>query len=309
MIGNTPLLKLNNVTKDLPGTMYVKLEYENPGGSVKDRIALQMILDAEKKGVLKRGDTLIEPTSGSTGIGIALVGQRMGYKVVLVTTEKCSEEKKAIMNALGAELIVADSEAQYGTPNNYRTIAEEYVKTHDDAHYLNQHSNPKNPNAHFVSTGPEIWNQTGGRITHFVAGIGTGGSITGVGNFLKRCNPQIKIIGIDPPGSIYSGDNRSYRHEIEGIGETLIIPSVFEEKVIDSLIKVDDKEAFLMCRKIAREEGLLVGGSSGAAIYGAIEYARQLKGEPIIVILVPDGGERYLSKIFSDEWMLKHGFI
>jgi len=299
LVGNTPIVKLNKIPKEegVKATILTKLEFYNPGGSVKDRVALAMILDAEKKGKLKKGDTIVEATSGNTGIGLALIGAVRGYNVIIVAHNKISEEKKKIIEALGAEVIVTSTK-------DYRVKARKIAKQ-KGAFIPDQYNNPYNPVAHY-KTAYEIWDQTDGLITDFVAGMGTGGTITGVGKALKNINKNIKIIGIDPEGSIY--DNvTTYPtwYEIEGIGESKKIPGVFDKSAVDMIIKVKDKDAFLMCRRLAREEGLLCGGSSGAAVYGAIKYAEEynLDENRIIVVLIPDSGERYLTKIYSDEWM------
>lgn len=308
LIGNTPMVKLNKVTNGIKPIILCKLEWYNIGGSLKDRAALSMILGAEKRGVLKKGDTIVEPTSGNTGIAVATVAIVRGYNVILVAHNKISSEKKKIIEALGAELIITDSKAPFGTPEHYYTMAKRISEENKNRHMLDQYFNQANPMAH-LSTANEIWEQTEGRVNVCFIGMGTGGTITGVGRGLKSKDRDIKIIGVDPHGSIFSTASFPFPQEIEGIGESTRIPGVFDQRFIDEIIKVVDKDAFLMARKVAKEEGLLVGGSSGAAIYCALKYSENLLEEDVVVVLCPDSGERYLSKFFSDEWMKEKGFI
>ena len=281
--------------------MLVKLEYFNPAGSVKDRIALAMIEDAEKKGELTPGGTIIEATSGNTGIGLALVAAVKGYKVKLVIPNKISKERVSLLKAFGAEVIITPSNVPVESPNSHISIASKLAKEISNSFFANQYYNMMNPYTHYNTTGPEIWEQTGGKINIFVAGIGTGGTITGVSRYLKEKNPKLKVIGVEPKGSTISGGEK-HPFELEGIGYNFI-PGALNLNLVDEILKVSDKDAFLMARRLAREEGTLVGGSSGAAVFVALQIARKLERNKIVLALLPDTGRNYLSKIFSDEWM------
>ncbi|MBI4399488.1 cystathionine beta-synthase [Candidatus Micrarchaeota archaeon] len=306
-IGNTPLVKLNRVNSGLKPLILTKVEFLNPGGSVKDRIGFKMIEDAEKRGLLKPGGTIVEPTSGNTGVGLALVAALKGYKTVFVMPDKMSQEKIQLLKAYGADVVVTPTAVDRYSPESYYMVAERLSKELPNAYLPNQYFNLKNPEAHYLSTGPEIWKQTDGKITHFVAGMGTGGTISGVAKYLKEKNPNIKVIGVDSEGSIYSGDKpRPYK--VEGIGEDFI-PGTIDLKLVDRIVRVTDHEAFLMTRKLAREEGLLAGGSSGAAVFGALQVARELTEKDIMVVLLPDTGRNYLNKIYNDDWMRENGFL
>ncbi len=312
LIGNTPLVKLNKVTRGIEATILAKLELLNPGGSVKDRIGIAMIEDAERRGIIKPGYTIVEPTSGNTGVGLALVAAVKGYKMIFTMPDKMSEEKEALLRAFGASVIRTPTNVMPKDPRSYYKVAEKIVKETPNAFCPNQYYNQSNPKAHYESTGPEIWRDTNGMITHFVAGIGTGGTITGIGRYLKEKNPNIRIIGADPEGSIYY--HKFYRtrgeihpYKIEGIGEDFI-PGTMDLDIVDEIITVKDKDAFLMTRRLAREEGILAGGSSGAAVFAALKIAKNLN-EGLIVVLLPDTGRNYLSKIFNDEWMRENGYI
>ncbi len=306
-IGRTPLIKLSKIAGDLPITILVKVEYLNPGGSVKDRIGLAMVEDAERRGVLKPGGTIIEATAGNTGVGLALVAARKGYRCIFVMPDKMSEDKVNLLKAYGAEVVITPTSVPPDSSESYNGVAERLAREIPGAFRPNQFGNPKNPEAHYHTTGPEIWNDTDGRVDVFVAGMGTGGTISGTGQFLKEKNPNIAVVGADPAGSILSGDSpKSYW--VEGIGEDFI-PSTFNRQVIDDMVRVSDAESFLTARRLAREEGLLVGGSSGTAVAAALKYALRLDPGKIIVVLLPDTGRNYLTKIFSDQWMRENGFL
>ncbi len=313
LIGNTPLVRLNSVTKGIRATVLAKVEFLNPGGSVKDRIGVSMLLDAEKKGLVKPGATIVEPTSGNTGMGLALVACLRGYRTIFVMPDKMSKDKELQLRALGAEVVWTPTAVEPDDPRHYCNVAERIVRETPGAFSPNQYSNPSNPLAHYETTGPEIWRDTGGKVTHFVAGVGTGGTISGTARFLKEKNPKIQVIGADPEGSIYYP--RFYRkkedlhlYKTEGIGEDFI-PGTVDFKVIDEIIRVTDKEAFTMTRRLVREEGLLAGGSSGTAVHACLKVARKLDKDALVVVLLPDSGRSYLRTIFNDEWMRKEGFL
>jgi cystathionine beta-synthase len=307
LIGNTPLVRLNRVTDGIAATVLAKVEYLNPGGSVKDRIAVRMIDAAEKEGLLQPGGTVVEPTSGNTGIGLAIVAQQRGYRCVFVCPDKVSEDKRNVLRAYGAEVVICPTAVAPDHPNSYYSVSDRLVTEIDGAWKPNQYANVNNPVSHYETTGPEVWDQTQGRVTHFVAGVGTGGTVTGAGRYLKEVSGgRVRIIGADPDGSVYSGGTgRPYL--VEGVGEDFW-PDTFDPKICDEIVAVSDRASFEMTRRLAREEGLLVGGSCGMAVVAALEVARRAEPEDVVVVVLPDGGRGYLSKIFNDEWMRSYGF-
>ncbi|MGA4540065.1 cystathionine beta-synthase [Uniformispora flossi] len=308
LIGDTPLVKLTGVTEGLQATVLAKVEYFNPGGSVKDRIAVRMIDAAEASGQLKPGGVIVEPTSGNTGVGLAMVAQQRGYRCIFVCPDKVSTDKINVLRAYGADVVVCPTAVDPAHPDSYYNVSDRLVRETPGAWKPDQYSNPHNPESHYVATGPEIWEQTDGRITAFVAGVGTGGTISGTGRFLKEVSDgKVKVIGADPEGSVYSGGSgRPYL--VEGVGEDFW-PTAYDAAVPDEIIAVSDRDSFLMTRRLAREEGLLVGGSCGMAVVAALRAAETMGPDDVVVVLLPDSGRGYLSKIFNDEWMADHGFL
>jgi cystathionine beta-synthase len=313
-IGGTPLIRLNRLAKGLKPKIYIKAEFMNPGGSVKDRIGVAMIDDAERRGLLKPGGTIVEGTSGNTGIGLALVAALRGYKLIFTITDKQSREKINLLKALGAEVIVCPTAVEPSDPRSYYSVADKLTAEIPGAYHPNQYENPENPKVHYRTTGPEIWRDSEGKITHFVAGMGTGGTISGVAKYLKEQNPKVKIVGADPIGSLYYEKIKFNRvgvarpYVVEGIGED-IFPGTMDLKCVDDILQVTDRDAFLTTRKMARMEGLLAGGSCGAAAWAGLEYAKRLSEKDFMVILLPDTGMRYLSKIYNDEWMRENQYF
>jgi cystathionine beta-synthase len=307
-IGDTPLVRLNRLTRDCRATVVAKVEYFNPGGSVKDRIAVAIVAEAEAKGLLRPGGTIVEATSGNTGTGLAMVAAVKGYRAILVMPDKVSVEKVNLLKSFGAEVVITPTAVPPDSPESYYEVSKRLAREIPGAYLANQYHNPTNPEAHFKSTGPEIWRQSAGTVNYFVAGLGTGGTITGTARYLKSKNPNIKVIGADPVGSILKDffytkkmiEARSYK--VEGIGEDFI-PSVYDFSLIDEIIAVTDTQSLNLARRLAREEGILAGGSAGTALFAALQVARQAKEGELVVVLIPDTGERYLSKVHSDEWM------
>jgi cystathionine beta-synthase len=307
-MGNTPLVRLRSVTRGVKPTVLAKLEMLNPGGSVKDRIGLPMIEAAEREGLLKPGGTIVEPTSGNTGHGLAIAAAVRGYRCIFVMPDKMSQEKISLLRAYGAEVVICPTAVPPDSPESYYRVADRLASEIPGAFQPNQYRNPENPTAHYRTTGPEIWEQTDGRLTAFVCGVGTGGTISGAGRYLKERDPDVLIVGADPEGSLYSGDEaRPYL--VEGIGEDFI-PDTFDPSVVDRYVRVSDRDSFVTARAVTRQEGILVGGSSGTAVFAALQVARELDDPgATIVVLLPDSGRQYLSKLYSETWMLQHGML
>jgi cystathionine beta-synthase len=312
-VGHTPIVKLNRVAQGLAADIYVKCEYLNPGGSHKDRVAINMVRRAEEGG-LKPGGTIVEATSGNTGASLALIAAIKGYKCVFVMPDKMSQEKLSSLRAFGARVVVCPTAVEPDDPRSYYQVSKRIAEETPNSFYANQYHNPANPEGHYLNTGPEIWQQTQGECDVFVAGMGTGGTISGVGKYLKEKRPSTQIVGVDPVGSLYydfvkSGRvTKPFTYKVEGIGEDFF-PSTMNLKIIDEIVRVDDKECFLMTRDLVRLEGLYVGGSGGAAVAGAIKYAQATNRKQNIMVLLPDSAQKYLSKIFNDDWMRENGFL
>ena len=315
-IGNTPLVKLNHLTKELPCLVLAKYETFNPGNSTKDRMALKMIEDAENQGLLKKGSTIIEGTSGNTGMGLALAAIVKGYNCIFVLSDKQSKEKMDILRAVGAEVVVCPTDVAPDDPRSYYSVSKRLSEETPNSWYVNQYDNPSNAIAHFESTGPEIWNQTDGKITHFIVGVGTGGTISGVGKYLKSKNPNIKVWGIDTYGSVFKkyhetgifDENEIYPYVTEGIGED-ILPKNVDFNIIDGFTKVTDKDAAVYTQKLAKEEGMFLGNSAGAAVKGLLQLKNHFNEDDVVVVLFHDHGSRYVGKMFNDDWMKKMGYI
>jgi cystathionine beta-synthase len=313
-IGNTPLVRLNRINHGLKPQMYVKADYTNPGGSVKDRIGVTMIDDAEKRGLLKPGGTIIEGTSGNTGMGLALVAAVRGYKMVFTITDKQSKEKVDLLKALGAEVIVCPTAVEPADPRSYYSVAKKLARDIPNSFYPNQYDNPMNPAAHYATTGPEIWQDSEGKITHFVCGMGTGGTISGAGKYLKEKNPAIQIVGVDPEGSLYYDFHKTGQvvkgrtYVVEGIGEDFF-PSTMDMKILDDVIQVSDEDCFVVARRLVKQEGIFTGGSGGGCLSAALRLARNLDEKAYIVAFMPDTGMRYLSKVYNEEWMRERGYV
>ena len=316
-VGHTPLVRLNRVGRSVSCAVYAKIEFFNPGGSVKDRIALNIIEEAERSGRLKPGGTVVESTSGNTGAGLAIVCALKGYKAVFVMPDKMSLEKIQLLRAFGARVVITPTAVEPEDPRSYYNVAKRIVAETPNSILANQYHNPENPRSHYLTTGPEIWEQTQGRVTDVVASLGTGGTASGIAHYLKEKNPAIRMVGVDPTGSILMetwqqghvpDDVKATAYKVEGIGEDFL-PSTLDLSMIDDVVRVTDKESFLWTRRLVKEEGIFCGGSSGAALAGALRYAARLPADRLVVVILPDSGSRYLSKVFDDKWMRENGFL
>lgn len=312
IIGNTPLVKLNQITSGIEAVILVKLEYLNPGGSMKDRIGIEMIKDAEKKGLLKKGGTIVEPTSGNTGVGLAIAAAIKGYKVIFTMSEKMSMEKEMVLRSYGAEVVRAPADAEPNDPSHYINVAKK-IAEEEKAYFPNQYYNQANILAHYKTTGPEIWRDTAGKITHLVAPVGTGGTISGTARFLKEQNPDVKVIGVDPKGSLlhhyfYHTKGQAKPYKVEGPGEDFM-PGALDMSVIDEMVVVSDQQSFDTARKLVKTEGIFAGGSAGMAVFGALKIAKNLPKNAVVVVILPDSGRSYVSKFYNDKWMKENGFL
>ncbi|OGP78729.1 MAG: cystathionine beta-synthase [Deltaproteobacteria bacterium RBG_16_49_23] len=313
-IGDTPLVRVERITTGIKPSLWAKLEFLNPSGSVKDRMGLYMVEDAEREGLLRPGGTIVEGSSGNTGAALAMIAAVKGYPCIITMPDKMSDEKKNLMKALGAKVIVTQTDVPPDSPQSYYSIARKIASEIPNAWYPDQYNNPKNIEAHYSTTGPEIWDQTEGGIDYLVGGIGTGGTISGAGKYLKEKNPRIKIIAVDPEGSVFydyfkTGKiTKPHVYKVEGIGEDYLVKAV-DFSVIDDIIQVNDKDSFLMARRLAREEGIFAGGSSGSAVWASLKLAENVEAGKNIVVILPDSGDRYLSKMYNDQWMIQHRFL
>lgn len=307
-LGNTPVVRLHSVTRGIRTPVAAKVESTNPGGSVKDRIGIRMVEEAERKGWLRPGGTIVEPTSGNTGVGLAMAAAVRGYHCIFVMPDKVAPEKVALLRAYGAEVVTTPTAVERDSPESYYSVADRLTREVPGAFQPNQYFNPMNPRTHYESTGPELWDQTGGRITHFVAGVGTGGTISGISRYLKEQNPAVVVVGADPEGSIYTSDH-IHTYKVEGVGEDFW-PGTFDRNSVDEWVQVSDRDAFLTARAVTRQEGILTGGSGGLAVWAALETARKVDDpDALVVVLIPDSGRGYLSKLYNDDWMRENGFL